>query len=214
MLRGLPVLVGAAPDFDPARTPDDPVELFVQWLRHAIDSGVTEPHAMTLSTVGVTAAGPRPSARVLILKDVDAAGWHFAISSASRKGAELDRNPAVALTFYWAMLGRQIRVDGTVRADPAQVTADDFLARSEGARAMVLTGRQSESYRDPAEISEALAKAQRELQESPGLVPPEWTSYSVRADTVEFWQSDPDRRHRRLRYERDQTSWSQTLLWP
>lgn len=165
-------MVGAAPDFDPARAPDDPVELFVQWLRHAIDSGVTEPHAMTLSTVGVTAAGPRPSARVLILKDVDAAGWHFAISSASRKGAELDRNPAVALTFYWAMLGRQIRVDGTVRADPAQVTADDFLARSEGARAMVLTGRQSEPYCDPAEISEALAKAQRELQESPGLVPP------------------------------------------
>src|SRR5690625_4004664 len=58
---------------------------------------------MTVSTVSV-AAGARPSARVLILKDVDGSGWHFAVSSASRKGAELSRNPAVALTFYWPAL--------------------------------------------------------------------------------------------------------------
>lgn len=170
---------------------------------------------MTLSTVAtVPAAGSRPSARVLILKDVDAAGWHFAVSSASRKGAELDRNPAVALTFYWPALGRQVRVEGIAQADPPQVTADDFLARSEDARAMVLTGRQSEPYSDPVEISEALDKACLELAQSPTLVPLEWASYAVRADTVEFWQADPTRRHRRLRYERDGTGWLPTLLWP
>jgi len=165
---------------------------------------------MTLSTV----SGPRPSARVLILKDVDAAGWHFGVSSASRKGAELARNPAVALTFYWPALGRQVRIDGVALPDPPQATAEDFLARSQGARAMVLTGRQSEPYSDPAEISEALAKAHLELDRSPTLVPAEWVSYAVRADAVEFWQADPDRRHRRLRYEREGTGWSTTLLWP
>ena len=184
---------------------------------HAVDSGVVEPHAMTLSTVGaVDATGiARPSARVLILKDVDAAGWHFGVSSASRKGADLARNPAVSLTFYWPSLGRQVRVDGIALPDPSSVTAHDFLARSQGARAMVLTGRQSEPYADPAEISEALAKAHLELEHSPALVPAEWVSYAVRADAVEFWQADPTRRHRRLRYERDDdTSWSTTLLWP
>lgn len=75
------------------------MELFIRWLLHAVDSGVAEPHAMTVSTVSGFAE-PRPSARVLILKDVDGAGWHFAVSSVSRKGAELARNPAVALTFY------------------------------------------------------------------------------------------------------------------
>lgn len=214
MLRGLPVLAGAAPEFDPARAPDNPVDLFIQWLLHAIERGVAEPHAMTLSTAATTGAGSRPSARVLILKDVDAAGWHFAVSSASRKGAELSRNPFVALTFYWPGLGRQVRIDGVAQADPPQVTADDFLARSEGARAMVLTGRQSAPYVDRAEISEALAKAHLELERSPTLVPPDWVSYAVRADTVEFWQADDARRHRRLRYERDATGWSTTLLWP
>ncbi|WP_082952782.1 pyridoxine/pyridoxamine 5'-phosphate oxidase [Mycolicibacter sinensis] len=203
-------MVGAAPQFDPAQAPDDPVELFIRWLLHAVDSGVAEPHAMTVSTV----AGSRPSARVLILKDVDAAGWHFAVSSVSRKGAELARNPAVALTFYWPALGRQIRVEGIAQADPPQVTADDFLARSEGARTMALTGRQSEPYCAPAEIGEALAKARLELERSPALVPADWVSYAVRADTVEFWQVDRDRRHQRLRYERAEAGWSPTLLWP
>ncbi|QZA09430.1 pyridoxal 5'-phosphate synthase [Mycolicibacter heraklionensis] len=209
-------MVGAAPEFDPAQAPGDPVALFVQWLLHAVDSGIVEPHAMTLSTVGAAAGtgGSRPSARVLILKDIDAAGWHFGVSSASRKGADLARNPAVSLTFYWPALGRQVRVDGIALPDPPPVTADDFLARSEGARAMVLTGRQSEPYDDPAEISEALAKAHLELERSPTLVPAEWVSYAVQADAVEFWQADSTRRHRRLRYERDGTSWSTTLLWP
>ncbi|WP_078058709.1 pyridoxine/pyridoxamine 5'-phosphate oxidase [Mycolicibacter icosiumassiliensis] len=208
-------MVGAAPEFDPAQAPADPVALFIQWLLHAVDSGVVEPHAMTLSTVEAAGTGgARPSARVLILKDIDAAGWHFGVSSASRKGAELARNPAVSLTFYWPTLGRQVRVDGTALPDPPPVTADDFLARSDGARAMVLTGRQSEPYTDPAELTEALAKARLELERSPALVPVEWVSYAVRADAVEFWQADPTRRHRRLRYERDGTSWSTTLLWP
>lgn len=67
---------------------------------------------------------------------------------------------------------------------------------------MALTGRQSRPYADPAEIGEALAKARAELARSPTLVADHWVSYVVRADTVEFWQSDPARRHRRLRYER------------
>ena len=166
---------------------------------------------MTVSTVDDTS---RPSARVLVLKDVDAAGWHFAVSSVSRKGAEITRNPAVALTFYWPMLSRQVRIEGIAQADPPSLAAADFLARSEGARAMAITGRQSEPYADPAEITAALAEARLELDRNPTLVPPQWTSYAVRADSVEFWQADRTRRHRRLRYERDGAGWSPTLIWP
>ncbi|MGN2639314.1 pyridoxine 5'-phosphate oxidase C-terminal domain-containing protein [Nocardia takedensis] len=80
VLRGLPVLKGAAPPFDPVSAPADPVELFGDWFLTAVEAGVTEPHAMTLSTVAPTG---HPSARVLILKDVDADGWHFAINAVS-----------------------------------------------------------------------------------------------------------------------------------
>lgn len=197
--------------FDPAQAPADPVQLFTEWLLHAIDFGVVEPHAMTVSTVD---AQSRPSARVLILKDIDATGWHFAVSSVSRKGRELDRNPAVALTFYWPTLARQVRVGGVVRADPPGVTAADFLARPAGSREMALTRRQSEPYTAHAELDEALHKARLELAATPSMVPDEWVSYTVAADTVEFWQADAQRRHQRLRYERDGHSWTSTLLWP
>jgi pyridoxamine 5'-phosphate oxidase len=210
-LRGLPVLTGSAPPFDPERTPPDPSLLFTEWLTHAITSGVAEPHAMTLSTVD---SDGRPHARVLILKDLDAAGWHFAVSSVSPKGRQMTANPVAALTFYWPQLGRQVRVTGDVIPDPRGVTDGDFLARAAGSRAMALTLRQSQPFTQPADLDAALQRTQAQLAETPDVVPDEWTSYAVRADIVEFWQSDTTRRHTRVRYQRSGDGWSQQRLWP
>ncbi|HEU4360388.1 MAG TPA: pyridoxine 5'-phosphate oxidase C-terminal domain-containing protein [Mycobacterium sp.] len=163
---------------------------------------------MTVSTVNVLL---EPSARVLICTDVDAAGWHFAVGSVSQKGCELVANPA---TFYWAALARQIKVYGVARADPSEVTAADSLVRPDGSRAMALTRRQSEPYSDPAELDEALAKAHLQFSMTPSIVPDEWVSSTVVADTVEFWQADSQRKHRRLRHERAGSGWSRTSLWP
>ncbi|WP_307786916.1 pyridoxine/pyridoxamine 5'-phosphate oxidase [Mycolicibacterium mengxianglii] len=197
---------GACQEFDPARVPDDPVALFDEWFCHAVDSGVPEPHAMTLATAD--AAG-RPSARVLILKDVGPdASWHFASSAASRKGRELTANPVAALTFYWPALGRQVRVEGPVLVDPPEVSAADFLARSPTARALATAGTQSAPYTDAAEVTAALAGVR-----DTDVAPAHWRSYAVHAEAVEFWQSDPDRRHLRLCYRRS-PDWTRTLLWP
>ena len=51
LLRGLPVFDRPLPAFDPESAPGEPSALFLSWLREAIDAGVSEPHAMTLSTV-------------------------------------------------------------------------------------------------------------------------------------------------------------------
>lgn len=206
------MLAGTAPPFLVEQAPADPLELFTEWLCHAIDSGVPEPHAMTLSTVDQRG---RPWARILICKDVTAdGGWHFAVSAVSRKGRQLAANPVAALTFYWPQLGRQIRVSGSVERDPGDVAAADFLARPTGSREMALTRRQSEPYSEPTEIDVALAAAKAELAAAPDTVPGEWTSYAVVADTIEFWQSDAARRHVRVQYERQGERWTQTLLWP
>lgn len=212
VLRGLTVLNGQAPQFDPATAPDDPVELFGDWFLTAVRAGVTEPHAMTLSTVAPTG---QVSARVLILKDVDSAGWHFAINAGSRKGRELAATGAAALTFYWPEQVRQVRVTGTAVADPAPVAAADFLARPAGSREVALTRRQSQPLTTPGELDVALEQARAELEATPDLVPAEWISYAVRPNEIEFWQGSPDRRHQRLRYrETGDGEWTRTLLWP
>jgi pyridoxamine 5'-phosphate oxidase len=214
LLRGLPVLEGAAPAFDPAAAPADPVSLFAQWLAEAVRRGVREPHAMTLATVD---RDGQPDARVLILKDADPAGWHFAVSAVSPKGTDLAACPAAALTFYWPELVRQVRVRGPVAADPPEVSAADFRARSDGSRAMALTLRQSRALGRAGELDEALDRARQELAADPGLVPAQWVSYAVRARRVEFWQGDQKRRHQRLRYEADPRhpgGWTRGQLWP
>jgi pyridoxamine 5'-phosphate oxidase len=210
-LRMLPVLTGVSPGFDVDTAPADPMSLFVAWLQEAVDAGVPEPHAMTLSTVD---AQGLPRARVLILKAVDVRGWHFAVSSVSQKGSDLAANPVAAFTFYWPSLVRQVRVDGVVVGDGDQTSAEDFLARPLGSRAIALTLRQSQPLTDVAELDAEIDKAYRKLSDDPGLVPDEWISYALRPAHVEFLEGTPDRRHQRLTYERSGDGWDPTRLWP
>ncbi|WP_394942276.1 pyridoxal 5'-phosphate synthase [Psychromicrobium sp. YIM B11713] len=124
-LRALPDFPEKLPDFDLASAPDDPEELFLEWLEQAIEQ-VPQPHAFSLATA--TDEG-RPSSRMLILKNLDQRGWHFATSRSSRKATELALNPWVAGNFFWQALGRQIRFSGPVTALSAAASAADWLER-------------------------------------------------------------------------------------
>ena len=126
LLRALPDFPEQLPNFDPAGAPADPAELFRQWLREALEAGVPQPNACSLATADGLG---RPSSRMLILKDIDDAGWHFASSRASRKGRELAENPHAALNFYWQQQGRQVRVAGAVAELSAAASAADWQAR-------------------------------------------------------------------------------------
>jgi pyridoxamine 5'-phosphate oxidase len=210
-LRSLPVFAGELPVFDPAAAPSGPVALFRSWLVEAAEAGVREPHAMTLST---TDPDGTPSARVLILKNVDEHGWQFAAHSASPKGQALLARPAAALTFHWPAQARQIRVRGPVTPEPPATSAADFLARPPASRAEASIGRQSQILHDPADLATAAEQARHRIEDRPGLVVPEWTLYTLSPTEVEFWQGDPGRRHTRLRYTRTPPTWRRDLLWP
>ncbi|MGW5352893.1 pyridoxine/pyridoxamine 5'-phosphate oxidase [Streptomyces sp. NPDC004031] len=211
LLRGLDVFAGELPDLDPGVLPSDPHELFVEWLLAAVRAGVREPHAMTLSTTGEDGA---PSARVLILKDVSPGGWYFAADAGGRKGRELAARPAAALTFYWSPLARQVRIRGRVEPGGPADSAADFLARSPGARAEALLGRQSTLLADPAVRDAAVREAAARIEAEPELVAPGWTAYALHAESVEFWQGDRDRRHTRVVYTHTGEGWERGLLWP
>ena len=210
-LRPLASLAATPPPFDPTVAPENPLELFVAWFGQAVEAGQLEPHAMTLSTVD---ADGIPDARVLILKDLTDDGWWFASSSASVKGVELTANPVAALTFYWPTVGRSVRIRGAVTRGSDDENARDFSRRGLGARAVALGSPQSKPLGSRDESEAAIEKAARELDAHPDLVSPTWTLWCVRPSTVEFWQSDAERRHQRLRYARSNDTWSTSLLWP
>jgi pyridoxamine 5'-phosphate oxidase len=211
LLRGLESLPGPYQAFDVTQAPIEPNALFLEWLGAAINAGIREPHSMTLSTVD---ADGHPDARVLILKNVDGHGWHFAITRTSPKGRQISHTANVALTFYWPALGRQVRIRGAAQDMGPEARAADFLARPHGSRAGALLGRQSDVLASDQELEDGLAEQLERLKEDPQLVSPRWAVYAVLPDTIEFWQGHEERRHVRLRYQRNGSAWTTERLWP
>ena len=70
-----------------------------------------EANSMVLATAG---RDGQPSARVVLLKGVDARGFTFFTNYQSRKGRELADNPRAAAVFYWPDLERQVCIVGSV----------------------------------------------------------------------------------------------------
>jgi pyridoxamine 5'-phosphate oxidase len=129
-LRALPDFPDSLPAFDPEAAPQDPTELFKRWLDQALGAGERQPHAFSLATVGGDPHGTQqPSSRMLILKNIDGDGWHFATSRTSRKGRELDVVPQAAMNFYWPSQGRQVRLAGPVVQLSAEASARDWAER-------------------------------------------------------------------------------------
>ncbi|KAI4850390.1 pyridoxamine 5'-phosphate oxidase [Aureobasidium sp. EXF-8845] len=194
-------------------SPVTPHEAFHDWLQDAINNDVKEAHAMTLSTIDEFGC---PDARVLILKNPDHRGWHFAIEADSPKGRQINNNPAVALTFYWPRLGRQIRIRGEAKELPVSECAADFLERPIGSKVTALASRQSEILEDTTALEQGLQEAKQKIESQPGYVAPAWTVLAVAPKTVEFWQGATDRMHQRLRYsmlDGDET-WVRDVLYP
>jgi pyridoxamine 5'-phosphate oxidase len=210
VLRGWPSFPEELPAFDPSQAPQTPQELFLEWLNEA-GNHVLAPHAVTLSTVDSEGA---PDARVVILKDVDAAGWYVASSAQSPKGVQLAKDPRAALTFFWPGRGRQVRLRGPVTPTSPEVSAADFRNRPPASKAEALIAHQSEILENPEDLSRAAEDAARRLRENPELVAEGWTRYLIAPESVEFWQASHDRRHVRLRYRRDGETWLRERLWP
>ena len=187
---------------------DDPVAEFNRWLEEARAAGVSAPEAMTLATAD---ADGRPSARMLLLKGADERGFTFFSGYESRKGRELDENPRAALVVYWQPLGRQVRVEGTVRRVSAEESDAYWATRPPRSRAAAAASRQSE----PIESRDGLeAEFERLLPGNEVPRPERWGGYVLEPDAIELWQHRDDRLHERVKYTRSRDGWRAELLSP
>jgi pyridoxamine 5'-phosphate oxidase len=193
---------------DPAEPPHDS---FLRWLEDAVDAGIPEPHVGMLATVGTDGL---PSARVLMLRDIDASGWSVSGPDISVKAAHIAANPQAALTFYWREHGRQVRIAGQVIDSGTEAASRDFHDRSPIAQAVALGSKQSAELADESEYFDAVAKAQNLIEDQPHLLSAHWRVWRIEPCTVEFWQTDPGRRHLRRRFTRAGHGWSAVDLWP
>src|SRR3954453_12223624 len=101
----------ASVGLDEESLPADPMALFHTWLAEAAEAALAEVNAMVVSTVGLDGA---PSSRLVLCKVADERGFVFFTNYNSRKGRELGAESRAALLFPWHVLGRQVRIEGTV----------------------------------------------------------------------------------------------------
>ena len=181
----------------------DPIGRFREWFREAQRAGVTVPEAMALSTA--TEEG-HPSARMVLLKGADDDGFVFYSGYESRKAGELGSNPRAALVFYWQLLGKQVRVEGTVeRVSEAESTAY-FATRPRGSQLAAWASQQSQALGSREELEHRYAEVEREYEGREVPLPPHWGGYRLKPDMMEFWQGRLNRLHDRFRYTRQACS--------
>jgi len=184
-------------DLDP-----DPISQFGRWFREAEQAGMPLPNAMALATATRTG---KPSARMVLLKEVDESGFVFFTNFGSRKGEELRGNPLAALVFHWLPLFRQVRVEGRVEVVGAANADAYFASRPRGSQIEAHASPQSEVIEERAVLERQFAEVSRQFDGREVPRPEHWGGYRLVPDVLEFWQEGENRLHDRLRYRRDAT---------
>jgi pyridoxamine 5'-phosphate oxidase len=188
-----------------------PIETLREWIGDAEQAGAIEANAMCLSTVS---ADGKPSARFLLLRNLDERGLVFFTNYQSRKAQDIEATGHACATFWWGETERQVRVEGAVvRLSPEESDAY-FYSRPFESRLASSASPQSQ----PIDSREELIARIEKLRQDVGtqlVRPAHWGGYLLVPDTFEFWQGRPSRIHDRFRMTKSPAGdWTIVRLGP
>ena len=193
------------------RTVDaDPMVLFGRWYERA--GQVTDaPEAMALATAD---GQGRPSVRMVLLKARGPDGFVFFTNYDGRKSHDLDANPEAALLFYWEILGRQVRIEGSVTRTIDAQSDSYYATRDIGSRIGAYASHQSHPIGSRVELDAKVADWSVSFADVDVPRPAWWGGWRVTPRAYEFWQQGANRLHDRVRYELADGGWMVQRLQP
>jgi pyridoxamine 5'-phosphate oxidase len=195
-------------DLDP-----DPFAQFGKWYDEAVKAAIVLPEGMSVATVGEDGY---VSTRVCLLKSFDHNGFVFYTNYSSRKGDQIRFNPKVALCFWWAVLERQVRVEGVAVKVTEEESDAYFATRPRGSQIGAWASEQTKVLPGGrGDLDERFRQLEANYRDRPVPRPPHWGGYRVIPTMIEFWQGRIDRLHDRFVYKlREPKDWVIERLSP
>lgn len=189
----------------------EPLPLFARWFRDAEKAGIFLPESMALATA--TPDG-RPSVRFVLLKAFDEEGFVFYTNYGSRKAQELESNPEASLIFHWAILQRQVRLEGRVHRVTEEESAAYFHSRVRGSQVGAWASKQSEEMAERKVLEDRVKEYEERFKGDGVPLPPFWGGYRLVPRSIEFWQGRANRLHDRIKFLREGDGWGRIRLYP
>jgi pyridoxamine 5'-phosphate oxidase len=189
---------------------DDAMVQFEKWLHEAVEIYDHEATAMNLATVG---GDGKPHSRIVLLKGIEKGELLFFTNYLSDKGHQLDENPHVAITFFWAQMERQVRIEGIARRCNDRESDAYFESRPFESRVGAWASPQSKVV-DDDEVQTAFDALIQQYGNGVVPRPLHWGGYIIAPQMIEFWQGGAGRLHDRFVYHRQPDGWQINRLAP
>ena len=188
-----------------------PFNQFNLWMKEALDAKIIHANAMTLATVNKKGV---PSARTILLKELDDSGFVFYTNYESEKAQELNENPNASIVFYWKEFERQVRITGIVEKISREESETYFNSRPLESKLGAWASKQSEEIPNRDYLVNKYNEVKEKFKGTEIPLPPFWGGYRLFPNIFEFWQGREMRLHDRIKYEKVENGWRILRLSP
>ncbi|MCG6913598.1 pyridoxamine 5'-phosphate oxidase [bacterium BMS3Abin03] len=189
----------------------NPFEQFNVWFDEAKQSEIVEPTAAILSTVG---EDNHPSARTILLKEVNEKGFVFYTNYESKKANDIASNPNISLLFLWKEQQRQVRIVGQSEKISREESEKYFRTRPRESQIGAWASHQSSVIPDRKSLDNKFEEYRKKFGDKEIPLPDFWGGYVIIPNYFEFWQGRPGRLHDRICYKFEDQEWRIFRLAP
>lgn len=179
----------------------NPIGQFELWLKEAEGANLPLYESFCLATADRSG---RVTARMLLYKGMPIGDNIFLVTNYdSLKANQISENNQVALVFFWATMGRQVRIEGRAFKASKEISEQYFRSRPRESQVGAWASPQSEIIESREKLEARLQRFENQFKDQPNVpMPPNWGGYLIHPTSIEFWINRSGRLHERYLYSR------------